>query len=60
MQEAASIVIQFAFQDVGLNSIQALTHSGNHSSTRLLEKLNFKKESAVGDNFTIFKLTHNG
>ena len=60
MQEAASIVIHFAFQHVGLNSIDAFTHNGNENSTRLLEKLNFKKESAAGENFMIFKLSHNG
>ncbi|MCW3108237.1 MAG: hypothetical protein JWQ09_2743, partial [Segetibacter sp.] len=36
------------------------THSENQSSTRLLEKLNFKRHSAGDDNFMIFKLTHNG
>lgn len=60
MQEAISKVIHFGFQDVGLNSIEAYTHSENQSSTRLLEKLNFKRDSAADENFTIFKLTHNG
>ena len=60
MQEAALRVIQFGFQHVGLNSIVAYTHSENQSSTRLLEKLNFKRQSADDDNFMIFKLTHNG
>lgn len=60
MQEAASKVIQFGFQHVGLNSIEAYTHCKNQSSTRLLEKLNFKRDSAADENFTIFKLTHNG
>jgi ribosomal-protein-alanine N-acetyltransferase len=60
MQEATSKVIHFGFQHVGLNSIEAYTHSENQSSTRLLEKLNFKRVSAADENFTIFKLTHNG
>ena len=60
MQEATSKVIDFGFQHVGLNSIEAYTHSENQSSTRLLEKLNFKRHSAGDDNFMIFKLTHNG
>jgi ribosomal-protein-alanine N-acetyltransferase len=59
MQEATSKVISFGFQYVGLHSIEAYTHFENQSSTRLLEKLNFKRESAVDENFTIFKLTHN-
>jgi ribosomal-protein-alanine N-acetyltransferase len=59
MQEAISIVIHFGFQHVGLSSIEAHTHTENQSSTRLLEKLNFKKDSAADEDFTIFKLTHN-
>jgi len=60
MQEATSKVIDFGIQHIGLNSIEAYTHSENQSSTRLLEKLNFKRHSAGDDNFMIFKLTHNG
>ena len=60
MQEAISKVIHFGFQHVGLNSIEAYTHSENQCSTILLEKLNFKRDSAADENFTIFKLTHNG
>ena len=59
MQEATSKVIDFGIQHIGLNSIEAYTHSENQSSTRLLEKLNFKRDSAADENFTIFKLTHN-
>jgi len=60
MQEAISKVIHFGFQYVGLNSIEAYTHSENKSSTRLLEKLNFKRDNAAGENFTRFKLKDNG
>ena len=60
MQEATSKVIDFGIQHIGLNSIEAYTHSENHSSTKLLEKLNFKRHSAGDDNFMIFKLPHNG
>lgn len=60
MQEAASKVIHFGFEHVGLASIEAYTHSGNHSSTRLLETLNFKKGSAADENFTVFTLTRKG
>jgi ribosomal-protein-alanine N-acetyltransferase len=60
MQEATLKVIQFGFQQVGLHSIEAYTHSENRSSTRLLEKLNFKRDRAADENVTIFKLTHNG
>jgi ribosomal-protein-alanine N-acetyltransferase len=60
MQEAASKVIDFGIQHIGINSIEAYTHSKNQSSIRLLEKLNFKRHNAGDDNFMIFKLTHRG
>ena len=60
MQEAASKVIDFGSQQIGLTSIEAYTHSENQSSTTLLEKLNFKRHSAADDNLMIFKLTVNG
>ena len=59
MQEATSKVIDFAIQHIGLHSLEAYTHSENQRSTRLLEKLNFKRHSVGGDNFMILKLTHN-
>lgn len=59
MQEAISKVIDFGILHIGLNSIEAYTHSKNQSSTRLLEKFNFKKNSAGEGNFIMFKLTHN-
>ena len=59
MQEAISKVIDFGIQHIGLNSIEAYTHSENQSSTRLLEKFNFKKHSVDGNNLMIFKLTSN-
>ena len=57
MQEAISKVIDFGIQHIGLNSIEAHTHSENQSSTRLLEKFNFKKHHAGEGNFMMFKLT---
>ena len=60
MQEAISKVIDFGFQHARLQSIEAYTHSENQSSTRLLEKLSFKKVGAADENLLIFKLTHNG
>lgn len=58
MQEAVSQVIHFAFQQVGLHSIEAHTHAENESSTRLLEKLNFKRRSGTDENAMSFILTH--
>ncbi|MBA3674917.1 MAG: GNAT family N-acetyltransferase [Chitinophagaceae bacterium] len=61
MQEAASKVLEFGFQHIGLNSIEASTHPENQNSTRLLEKFNFKKQSPSEDNsdknFIVFKLS---
>lgn len=57
MQEAISKVIDFGIQHIGLNSIEAYTHSENQSSTRLLEKFNFKKNSSGEGNLMMFKLT---
>ena len=59
MQEAISKVVDFGIQHIGLNLIEAYTHSENQSSTRLLEKFNFKKHSVDGNNLMIFKLTSN-
>jgi len=59
MQEATSKVIDFGIQHIGLNSIEAYTHFENQSSTRLLEKFNFKKHSAGDNNLMMFKLTSN-
>ena len=60
MHEATSIVIAFGIQHIGLNSIEAYTHFENQSSTRLLEKFNFKRHGVEGNNLVIFKLTANG
>ncbi|MDB5196951.1 MAG: family acetyltransferase [Flaviaesturariibacter sp.] len=59
MQEAIAKVIQFGFQHVGLASIEAYTHSENKPSTRLLECLNFKRDSTPDENFILFKLSNN-
>jgi ribosomal-protein-alanine N-acetyltransferase len=60
MQEATSKVIEYGIQHIGLNSIEAYTHSENQSSIRLLEKLNFKRHGAGDGKFIIFNLMHNG
>ena len=57
MQEATSKVIDFGIQRIGLNLIQAFTHSENQSSTRLLEKFNFKKNSSSEEKVMMFILT---
>jgi [ribosomal protein S5]-alanine N-acetyltransferase len=60
MQEATSMVIDFGNQHIGLNSIEAYTHSENQKSTRLLETCHFKKHGCMGNNLILFKWTAMG
>ncbi|WP_135399107.1 GNAT family N-acetyltransferase [Hymenobacter metallicola] len=60
MHEAISTVIHFGFQQVGLQAIEAYTHSENHRSTSVLEKLHFQKERTVDESITLFSLTPAG
>lgn len=60
MLEAATKVIQYAMETLGIKSIDAFTHKENQSSTSLLQKLNFKDlgSSAVENpNLILFRLT---
>lgn len=41
MHEAVQRVIAFAFQTLGFEQIDAVTHKANQGSTRLLQKVNF-------------------
>lgn len=43
MSETLKIILDFAFQTLGLKTIEAYTHCDNQSSTKLLQKYNFKK-----------------
>ena len=44
-QEALSKIIEFGFDNVQLNKIEAYTHKENLSSTKLLEKFNFVRDT---------------
>jgi [ribosomal protein S5]-alanine N-acetyltransferase len=57
MEEAALKVIDFGFQNMGLNLLEAYTHAENQSSTHLLEKLGFKKYEENSDNLVVFRCT---
>jgi [ribosomal protein S5]-alanine N-acetyltransferase len=57
MQEATTKVVEFGVKNIRLHSIEANTHSENQGSTRLLEKLGFKRNSAGEANCIMFKLT---
>jgi ribosomal-protein-alanine N-acetyltransferase len=61
MQEAISKVIAFGIDVLGLKSIEAYTHLENESSSKLLEKFNFRKQENIDGNsdskFVIYKLS---
>ncbi len=61
MQEAISKVLEFGFQNLGMNSIAAYTHAENKGSINLLEKFNFSKKSTTDNNadnnFIVFRLS---
>ena len=61
MQEAISKVIAFGRDVIGLKAIEAYTHIENKSSSKLLEKFNFKKQENTDGNsndmFVTFKLS---
>lgn len=44
MSEAVKIIIEFGFQEIKLDTIEAYTHKKNNSSTKLLLKYNFKQD----------------
>ena len=50
MFEAAKKVIEYAAKILELKTIDAIPHKENQSSTKLLEKLNFKSQDVVGHN----------
>jgi ribosomal-protein-alanine N-acetyltransferase len=45
MSEALKKIIEFAFRDIELISIEAYTHKKNDDSTKLLQKYNFKLDA---------------
>lgn len=47
MKEAAEKVIAYVFETMKLQKIEAFTHIDNQHSTKLLEKLGFKKSTAA-------------
>ncbi|TPG42066.1 GNAT family N-acetyltransferase [Flavobacterium pectinovorum] len=60
MIEAVEKVIEYAIKTLEINTIDALVHKDNQSSTKLLQKLNFKKlDDSVEDNpnLVLFRLT---
>jgi ribosomal-protein-alanine N-acetyltransferase len=43
MKEAAEKIIEYGVQTIGLKKMEAFSHKDNQSSTKLLDKFNFKK-----------------
>lgn len=61
MNEAVECVINYGFNEIGLTTIAAYTHKDNSSSSRLLEKNNFKMDDLKKDeediNNVVYSLT---
>jgi ribosomal-protein-alanine N-acetyltransferase len=49
MSEALKKIIEFGFNEIELNSIEAYTHSKNEVSKKLLQKYNFKLDAGRVD-----------
>ena len=61
MKEAIEKVIDYAFEKMQFQKIEAFTHKNNQSSIKLLEKFNFKKSTTADKekaDFIIFNLTN--
>ncbi|WP_055092163.1 GNAT family N-acetyltransferase [Flavobacterium aquidurense] len=60
MIEAAKKVIEYAIKTLEIKAIDAQTHKDNQSSTKLLQKLNFKKLDDIVENnpnLILYRLT---
>ena len=60
MKEAAIRVVDYVFDTLGLQKMEACTHKDNLSSTKLLEVLHFRKTEAIAEdnsNIITFELT---
>jgi [ribosomal protein S5]-alanine N-acetyltransferase len=61
MHEALKKIIEFTFHTLRLETIDAFTHKDNHSSTKLLQKCNFKKTTIIDEanpNLIVFRLSN--
>jgi ribosomal-protein-alanine N-acetyltransferase len=47
MPEALRAVVQYGFEEMNLNRVQATTHTENRRSRRVLEKLGFQREGIL-------------
>lgn len=51
MGDALKAILRHGFEQVGLHRVEALVHSENTASLRLLERLNVQKEGLLRDYF---------
>ncbi len=61
MSEATKKIIEFAVHTLGLKIIDAFTHTGNQSSTKLLQRFNFEKTEISDEknpNLIVFRLSN--
>jgi [ribosomal protein S5]-alanine N-acetyltransferase len=61
MNEALEKIIAFTFHTLGFETIDAFTHKDNQSSTKLLQKFNFRETSIIDEanaNLIAFHLTN--
>lgn len=61
MNEALKEIIEFTFQTLGLETIDAFTHKDNQNSTKLLQKFNFEETKIIDEvnpNLIAFRLSH--
>lgn len=49
MNEALKKVIEFSYQNMGIETLDAVTHKDNKASARLLQKSGFRERGVVGD-----------
>ena len=60
MNEALKKIIEFTFQTLGIETIDAFTHKENQSSTKLLQKYNFEDMGSIDEvnpNLILFRLS---
>ena len=61
MKEAVRKVIEFTFQTLGMDTIDAFTHRDNLHSTKLLQKLHFEETTIIDEanpNLIVFRLSN--
>lgn len=58
MKEALETIIDYGFNHMGLNRIEACTSPNNHASIKLLEKFDFKEEGLLREHYVMDEIVH--